>query len=53
MSQKSRSEAAAKGLEHRIAPLQRDIPPQQAAEKETGGRRDVPGRWSAVRCSRS
>lgn len=53
MSQKSRREAAAKGSEHRIAPLQGGIPPQRAAEKETGGRRDVPGRWSAVKCSRS
>lgn len=53
MSQKSRSEAAAKGSEHPVAPLQGDIPPQQAAEKEAGGRRDVPGRWSAVKCSRS
>lgn len=53
MSQKSPSEAAAEGLEHRIAPSQGDIPPEHTAEKETGGQRDVPGRWSAVKCSRS
>lgn len=52
MSQKSPSEAAAEGLEYCIAPSQGDIPPEHTAE-ETGGQRDVPGRWSAVKCSRS
>lgn len=37
MSQKSPSEAVAEGLEHHIAPSQGDIPPEHAAEKETGG----------------
>lgn len=37
MSQKSPSEAAAEGLEYRIAPSQGDIPPEHTAEEETGG----------------
>lgn len=39
------------GAPHRLS--QGDIPPEHAAEEEMGTQRDVPERWSAVKCSHS